>query len=89
MKEKIQAFLCKNDNWKKFIDAKPSELKEAKILSVNVTTFLHEGEKVSFDVSLVHTIKGNGQKQSYKSGVGSLYKNGNIKEIVEYPTKSG
>ena len=85
MKEKIQACLCKNDNWKKFIDAEPDELNDVRILSLDVTNFLLEGEKVFFDVSLVHTIKGSGQTQSYKSGVGSIDKNGNVAEVCEHP----
>jgi hypothetical protein len=84
MKEKIQAFLCVNNNWKKFIEAEPRERKEARILSIDVTTFLHEAEQVHFDVSLVYTVNAMGQKQSYKSGIGLLDKKGNIKKVSNH-----
>jgi hypothetical protein len=81
MKEKIQAFLSVNENWRKFINAEAQEQKEAKIISVDVTTYQLEEEQVSFDVSLVYTVKGSGQKQSYQSGTGLLDEKGNITEV--------
>jgi len=81
MKEKIQAFLCKEENWKKFISAEPQELEVAKILSVDVTTFMQEDHHVHFDVSLVYSVNGFGRRQSYESGVGILDNKGNMTEV--------
>jgi hypothetical protein len=81
MKEKIQEFLCIDGNWKKFIGPEAGEQKDAKILSVNVTTFMLEEERVHFDVSLVYSVNSMGQKLSYESGIGLLDKKGNITEV--------
>jgi hypothetical protein len=82
MKEKLEAFLRMNGNWKRFINEEPNELKQLTVLGVNVTTFLQEGKHVYFDVSIIYAHP-SGQKQSYESGVAALDKNGNVTEARE------
>ena len=82
MEDKIEDFLSTTGSWKIFIEEYPDKAEHAILLSINVVTVQPEEREVYFDLSMIYTLKSNGQKQVYKSGLALLNEKGEIKKVV-------
>lgn len=83
MEESIEDYLSRNEAWKKFIDAKDSVLEKAEIMSITITNWVQQGNKVFFDMTLIYTAGHYLRREKKESAIAVLDDKGNIIDV--YP----
>ena len=81
LKSEIKKVLKKNYKWKAFVRGGKIYLKDAVLVSLNITTMEQIEIGVFFDVSIVYRLTDGKQKQSYESGLAKVNKDRRVKKV--------
>ncbi|HTA81529.1 MAG TPA: hypothetical protein VK783_01220 [Bacteroidia bacterium] len=87
MKDELKKILSKDDNWKYILRNDSKELKDARLVSLDIVTIDEEDKIVYFDASIVYGSDNGVQRQAYESGAVTVEEGGSIKMVKDKARK--